>query len=97
MEGDAFMIIKDIFEIKTRRSLDDYFAFSKFVLFGAGGASHLTIDYLRKRNIKILCIADNDSSKWGKKHCDIDICSPEVASSQIDHNTAVIISSASSI
>lgn len=59
----------------------------KIVLFGAGFAGSQICSLLRRREIKVECIADNNKALWGQERYGIKIISPE----KIDKNSLVII------
>jgi FlaA1/EpsC-like NDP-sugar epimerase len=90
------IIMIDFDRYGKRRELNDLLAYDKFVLFGAGGASYLTVNYLKQRCHKhVICFIDNNPNKWNTSHLGIDILSPAKLKALIDNNTAIIISSVS--
>jgi len=61
----------------------------KVILFGAGARTPNIIRSI-KSNIKLVCIVDNDNSKWHKNIDGIKVCSPEIIK-EIDFEIIFII------
>ena len=60
------------------------------IVFGTGNCGLLVLAALKKANVKIICLADNNKSRWGTVYNDHKVVSPEELKST-NNQTPILI------
>lgn len=80
-------------ELKKRYNDFDFKKNKKVVLFGAAEMGKIYAQEIKKNDIKVLAVCDNDKSKHGKNLSGINIISPKTLAGNFSKETPIIITS----
>ncbi len=78
--------------LKDKRDWQDIKRFDSVIIYGAGGYCTETVSFLEKREIKIDCIIDRDSNKWGRNIAGYKVCGLDILEKFRGKSQAVVFS-----
>ena len=72
------MLYKSPFKVdKAKETLSEISKYDGVIIFGTGNCGNIVIAALKKANINIICLADNNRSRWGTIYNGHKVISPK--------------------